>query len=75
MPNLTRKDVHVIIYLIDATILKGTVVVDRNLRLSDMLNNHNKTFIVLTDYQSTHHILNKRHIIKVIEVDSLELEE
>lgn len=73
--SLTRKDTHVVMTLIDDTILKGTLVIERTARLSDTLNKHNKDFIVLSDYEGNHHIINKHHIIKVIEIDSLELEE
>jgi len=72
--SLTRKDVHVEMKLIDGSLLKGTLVIDRTSRLSDSLNNHEKDFIVLLDYDSTCHIINKRQIIKVLEVESLELE-
>ncbi len=70
-----RKDVHVILNLIDGSVLKGTMVIDRTIRLSDMLNNHNKDFIVLTDYENTHHIINKRHLLKAVEVEGVELNE
>lgn len=72
--SLTRKDTHVMATLIDGSLLKGILVVDRSLRLSDMLNQHDKDFIVLTDYEQTAHIINKRHIIKIVEIESLELE-
>jgi hypothetical protein len=49
------------------------MVIDRTIRLSDMLNNHNKDFIVLTDYENTHHIINKHHLLKAVEVESVEL--
>jgi len=72
--SLTRKDVHVEMSLIDGSVLKGTLVIERTSRLSDTLNKHNKEFIVLSGYDSTYHIINKRHIIKVVEIESLELE-
>jgi len=73
--SLTRKDTHVVMTLIDGSILKGTLVIERTARLSDTLNNHNKDFIVLSDYENNHHIINKHHIIKVVEIESLELED
>lgn len=73
--SLTRKDIHVKITLIDSSILKGTLVIERSIRLSDMLNKHEKDFIVLSDYEGEHHIINKQHIIEVVEIESLELEE
>jgi len=73
--SLTRKDVHVEITLIKGDDdLTGTMVIDRDSRLSDALNNSRKHFIVLSDYKGNHHILNKRHIVKAVEIESLELE-
>ncbi|MDM8568898.1 hypothetical protein QUF50_05190 [Thiotrichales bacterium HSG1] len=72
--SLTRKDTHVIVNLIDGTTLKGTLVVERESRLSDTLNKHDKDFVVLSDYNGEHHIINKHHMIKVVEIDSLELD-
>jgi hypothetical protein len=71
--SLTRKDVHVEMSLIDGSVLKGTLVVERTNRLSDTLNKHDKDFIVLSDYDDNHHIINKRQIVKVVEIESLEL--
>ena len=73
--SLTRKDVHVELTLVDGAALKGTLVVDRTTRLSDMLNHHDKDFIVLSDYDDEHHIINKHHIVEVVEIESLELDE
>lgn len=73
--SLTRKDVHVEMSIIDGSILKGTMVIERTCRLSDTLNKHDKEFVVLSDYDDNHHIINKRHIVRVVEIDSLELEE
>jgi hypothetical protein len=73
--SLTRKDVHVKMTLLDNEVLKGTLVIDRSTRLSDMLNRHEKDFIVLSDYEGEHHIINKQHIVEVVEIESLELEE
>jgi hypothetical protein len=72
--SLTRKDVHVEMKLIDGSLIKGTLVIERTSRLSDVLNKHDKNFIVLSDYDSHCHIINKQQIIKVVEVESLELE-
>ncbi|MCK5877900.1 MAG: hypothetical protein KAG43_09710 [Candidatus Marithrix sp.] len=72
--SLTRKDTHVVMTLINGETLKGTLVIERTTRLSDTLNKHNKDFIVLSDYEDNHHIINKHHIIKVVEIDSLELD-
>ncbi|MCK5525156.1 MAG: hypothetical protein KAI83_18670 [Thiomargarita sp.] len=70
--SLTRKDVHVEMSLIDGSILKGTLVVERTNRLSDTLNKHDKDFIVLSDYDDNHHIINKRQIVKVVEIKSID---
>jgi len=73
--SLTRKNVHVEMTLVNRTILKGTLVIDRTTRLSDTLNKHNKDFLVLSDYEGIYHIINKHHVIKVVEVESIEFEE
>jgi hypothetical protein len=73
--SLTRKNVHVEMTLVNRTNLKGTLVIDRTTRLSDTLNKHDKEFIVLSDYEGICHIINKQHIIKVVEIESIEFEE
>jgi hypothetical protein len=73
--SLTRKDVHVELTLTEGSVLKGTMVIERTSRLSDTLNKRDKDFIVLTDYEENHHMINKRNIIKVVEIEHLELEE
>ena len=73
--SLTRRDVHVEMTLINSSVIKGTLVIERTARLSDTLNKIDKNFIVLTDYESVYHIINKQHIIKVVEIESIELEE
>ncbi len=72
--SLTRKDVHVEMTLINSSVLKGTLVIERTARLSDTLNKIDKNFIVLADYESVYHIINKQHIIKVVEIESIELD-
>jgi hypothetical protein len=75
MSSLTRKDVHVEITLIKGDEnLKGTMVIERTSRLSDVLNNPQKTFLVLLDYEGVHHIINKQHIVKAIEIESIEFD-
>jgi len=68
--GLTRRDIHVVMTISDGSILEGTLVIERNTRLSDVLNKSDKEFIVLSDYESTAHIINKHHIIKLIEIPS-----
>ena len=72
--SLTRKDVHVEMTLINNAVLNGTLVIERTSRLSDTLNKHDKNFIVLSDYEGVYHIINKQHIIKVVEIESVELD-
>ena len=72
--SLTRKDVHVEMTLINNAVLNGTLVIERTARLSDTLNKHDKNFIVLSDYEGVYHIINKQHIIKVVEIESVELD-
>ncbi len=66
------RKVSVDMTLLDGSVLKGTVVViGRTARLSDTLNNPEKEFIVLSDNKNNHHMVNKRHILKVLETESL----
>jgi len=51
------------------------MVIERTSRLSDTLNKRDKDFIVLSDYEQNHHIINKRNILKVVEIEHLELED
>ncbi|ALG67006.1 hypothetical protein [Beggiatoa leptomitoformis] len=73
MDTLTRRTIHVLIQIPDGTLLKGMLLIERNTRLSDVLNNA-KDFIVLTDYDEKAHIINKRHIIQAIELDELKVD-
>jgi len=66
--TLTRKRVHVLMRVSDGSELEGTVVIDRTTRLSDVLNKGDKDFIALNDYENQVHIINKHHIIKVMEI-------
>jgi len=72
--SLTRRDVHVEMLLINSSVLNGTLVIERTARLSDTLNKLDKNFIVLADYEGVYHIINKQHIIKVVEIESIELD-
>jgi len=74
MNSLTRKRVHVMIYLTGGTVMKGTMVIDVGARLSDALNRSDKDFVVLSDYEDTPNIINKRHIIKLIELQETDLQ-
>lgn len=68
MNSMTRRRVHVIVYLTGGTVMKGTLVVDVGTRLSDALNRSDKDFVVLSDYEDTPNIINKHHIINLIEL-------
>ncbi|MCK5720626.1 MAG: hypothetical protein KAH84_11875 [Thiomargarita sp.] len=72
--SLTRRDVHIEMSLADHSSLTGTLVIDRESRLSDVLNKGDKDFFVLQDYKGNHHIINKQHIVKIVEIESLDLE-
>jgi hypothetical protein len=48
--------------------LEGSVVIESAIRLSDLLNYRDKEFIVLIDHKNEIHIINKRHIIEVMEL-------
>lgn len=70
--TLTRKKVFVAVHISDSAILNGYVVIERGTRLSDALNNLNKDFIVVTEESGQAHILNKHHIVKVLELSDEE---
>ena len=74
MTSLTRKTVHVTMHLINGDILQGTVVIEKTSRLSDTMNNLNKDFIVLMDYKDKGHIINKAHIVQIMENEDLEIQ-
>ncbi len=65
---LQMQRISVEITLINSATLKGRlVVIGLSTRLSDTLKKPDK-FIVLSDSQNNHHIINKQHIIKVVEI-------
>lgn len=64
---LTRKKIYVSIQISNGSHLIGTMVIERDSRLSDVFNNFKKDFIVLTDQYGKPHIINKRHIIQIME--------
>jgi len=71
--TLVRKPVRVTANISDGTVLEGFIIISRNTRLSDMLNNNKKDFIVLLDANKIPHILNKHHIVKITEIESSEM--
>jgi hypothetical protein len=52
----------------DSSRLEGTLVIEGYTRLSDVINNKNKDFIVLLDFDNQVHITNKQHIIQIMEM-------
>jgi len=70
--TLVRKPVRVTVKLSDGTTLDGFIIISRNTRLSDMLNNSKKEFVVLLDEGKVPHILNKHHIVKITEIENTE---
>lgn len=66
--TLTRKKVHVSIQISNGAHLAGTMIIERDSRLSDVFNNLKKDFIVVTDNTRQPHIVNKRHIIQILEL-------
>jgi len=70
--TLVRKPVRVSVKLSDGSLLEGFIIISRNTRLSDMLNNSKKEFVVLLDESKVPHILNKHHIVKITEIENTE---
>jgi hypothetical protein len=66
--TLTRKKVHVSIQISNGEHLEGTMIIERDSRLSDVFNNLKKDFIVVTDETRQPHIVNKGHIIQILEL-------
>lgn len=66
--GLMRKAVRVLIHTSNGNELRGTLIIERDVRLSDVLNNSKKEFVVMLDEDNHPHILNKQHIMEVIEI-------
>lgn len=66
--TITRKKMHVVIIMSDSSRLEGTLMIEGYTRLSDVINNKNKDFIVLLDFDNQVHITNKQHIIQIMEM-------
>jgi hypothetical protein len=77
--TLVRKPVRVAVSVSDGSVIEGFIIISRHMRLSDVLNNNKKDFIVLLEApersrfklnrDKTPHILNKRHIVKITEIE------
>jgi hypothetical protein len=65
---IPRQSVHVIMTLSDSRNLSGEIQIDLDSRLSDFMNRPEK-FIIIKDKDQSLKIVNKNHIIEVIELD------
>jgi hypothetical protein len=65
--SLVRKNVRVVIAMSNNSVLKGVLTIERSERLSDMLNKSDKHFLALVDYDNKVHLLNRQHIVEVME--------
>jgi sRNA-binding regulator protein Hfq len=70
MSLLKREQIAVMIRLVNGSELRGKLSIEQGSRLSDVLNNLKKEFIVLIDSENRPHILNKQHIMEVMELNS-----
>ena len=70
--SITRKKIHVVIVMSDGSKLEGTLIIEGYTRLSDVINNKSKDFIVLLDFDNRVHITNKQQIIQIIEMGEVE---
>ena len=71
MAMIAWKSIYVTVKLINERTLKGTLVIPRDSRLSDVLNNPKKQFLVLSDDDvDQSYMLNKQHIVQVTETKS-----
>jgi hypothetical protein len=69
--SITRKKIHVVIIMSDSSKLEGTLIIEGYTRLSDVINNKSKDFIVLVDFDNQVHITNKQHIIQIMEMGEI----
>ena len=65
--SIPRQSVHVIITLSDSRNLSGEIQIDLDSRLSDFMNLPER-FIIIKDKDQSLKIVNKDHIIEVIEL-------
>jgi hypothetical protein len=72
MTSLVRKTIHVIISMSNGSLLKGVLTIERSERLSDMLNKYDKHFLALVDYDGKVHLLNRQHIVEIMENEEQE---
>ena len=65
--SIPRQSVHVIITLSDSRNLSGEIQIDLDSRLSDFMNLPER-FIIIKDKDQSLKIVNKNHLIEVIEL-------
>lgn len=70
--SITRKKIHVVIVMSDGSKLEGTLIIEGYTRLSDVINNKSKDFIVLLDFDNRVHITNKQQIIQIMEMGEVD---
>ena len=70
--SITRKKIHVVIIMSDGSKLEGTLIIEGYTRLSDVINNKSKDFIVLLDFDNRVHITNKQQIIQIMEMGEVD---
>jgi hypothetical protein len=69
---ITRKRMHVVMIMSDSSKLEGTLIIEGYTRLSDVINNKSKDFLVLLDFNTQVHIVNKQHIIQIMEMGEMD---
>lgn len=69
---ITRKRMHVVMIMSDNSKLEGTLIIEGYTRLSDVINNKTKDFLVLLDFNTQVHIVNKQHIIQIMEMGEMD---
>ena len=69
---ITRKRMHVVMIMSDSSKLEGTLIIEGYTRLSDVINNKTKDFVVLLDFNTQVHIVNKQHIIQIMEIGEMD---
>lgn len=66
---LEARDVEIEVTLIDGSIINGSVVIiGKKSRVSDVLNKSDKEFLVVLDNEKHNQIINKKHIVKVLDL-------
>lgn len=66
--SVAWRKIEVQMQLISGELITGQLVISREERLSDFLNNQKKLFVPLQSAQGSVYMLNKQHIVKVVEL-------